>query len=80
MQPAEASDNQASVPRTFWEYLRSFGPGIVVVLTWLGAGDIVGAGVAGGNYGYRLMWVLVLSVMVASAMLQCTLRYLQHGV
>ncbi|MGC3970251.1 MAG: hypothetical protein QM775_23850 [Pirellulales bacterium] len=26
------------VPRTLLEYVRSFGPGIVVVLTWLGAG------------------------------------------
>ena len=64
MNSSEASDNLADVPRTFWQYLRSFGPGIVVVLTWLGAGDIVSSGVAGGNYGYRLMWVLVLSVMV----------------
>ena len=45
----------AHPPKTFWEYLSSFGPGIVVVLTWLGAGDIVEVGVAGGNYGYALM-------------------------
>ena len=40
----------APLPRTFWEYVRSFGPGLIVVLTWLGAGDIVDMGVAGGNY------------------------------
>lgn len=34
------------VPRTLAEYVRSFGPGIVVVLTWLGAGDVVDMGVA----------------------------------
>ena len=36
----------APIPRTFLEYLRSFGPGLIVVLTWLGAGDIVEMGVA----------------------------------
>jgi len=72
---SEAHENHPDVPRTFWEYLRSFGPGIVVVLTWLGAGDIVGAGVAGGNYGYRLMWVLVLSVMVRFAFVSLIAKY-----
>jgi len=27
----------APIPSTFWGYVKSFGPGIVVVLTWLGA-------------------------------------------
>jgi Mn2+/Fe2+ NRAMP family transporter len=49
-------------PTTFLGFLRSMGPGIVVVLTWLGAGDIVEVGVAGANYGYALMWVLVLAI------------------
>src|SRR4051812_12755612 len=31
----------ALVPSSFAEYLRSFGPGIVITLTWLGAGDVV---------------------------------------
>jgi Mn2+/Fe2+ NRAMP family transporter len=53
----------APIPRTFLEYLGSFGPGLIVVLTWLGAGDIVEMGVAGGNYGYSLMWVLVLAIV-----------------
>ena len=49
-------------PRTFSEYMRSFGPGIVIVLTWLGAGDIVEMATAGADFGYSLMWVLVLAV------------------
>src|SRR5262245_59890661 len=40
-----------TVPRSFSDYLKSFGPGIVIVLTWLGAGDIVDMGIAGANYG-----------------------------
>ena len=62
-------------PRSFMEYVRSFGPGIVVVLTWLGAGDIVDMGVAGGNYGYSLMWVLVLSVVVRYLFVSLIARY-----
>lgn len=52
------------VPKTFGKYLRSFGPGIIFVLTWLDAGDIVEVGVAGGNFGYALMWVVVLAVVM----------------
>ena len=65
----------AKIPRTFMEYLRSFGPGIVVVLTWLGAGDIVDSGVAGGNYEYALMWVLVLAAMVRFVFVSLIAKY-----
>ncbi len=40
------------------------GPGVVVVLTWLGAGDLVESATAGGNYGYLLMWSFVLALFV----------------
>ncbi|MGD9857397.1 MAG: Nramp family divalent metal transporter, partial [Planctomycetaceae bacterium] len=63
------------IPATFLEYVRSFGPGIVVVLTWLGAGDIVGAGVSGGNYGYALMWVLVLAALVRFVFVSLIAKY-----
>jgi Mn2+/Fe2+ NRAMP family transporter len=65
----------APVPRTAAEYLRSFGPGIVIVLTWLGAGDVVDMGVAGANYGYSLMWVLVLAVFVRFVLVSLITRY-----
>jgi Mn2+/Fe2+ NRAMP family transporter len=63
------------VPRGFWEYLRSLGPGIIVVLTWLGAGDVVEAGVSGGNYGYRLMWVVVVALMVRFLFVSLMAKY-----
>jgi Mn2+/Fe2+ NRAMP family transporter len=63
------------VPRTAGEYLRSFGPGIVIVLTWLGAGDIVDMGVAGANYGYSLMWVLVLAIFMRFVLVSLIARY-----
>jgi Mn2+/Fe2+ NRAMP family transporter len=63
------------VPRTFAEYLRSFGPGIVIVLTWLGAGDIVDMAVAGSSYGYSLMWMLVLAVFMRFVFVSLIARY-----
>ena len=51
------------------------GPGIVVVLTWLGAGDLVDASVAGGLYGYALMWVLALALLVRWLFVSLIARY-----
>jgi Mn2+/Fe2+ NRAMP family transporter len=65
----------ARVPSSFGEYIRSFGPGIVIVLTWLGAGDIVDMGVAGANYGYSLMWVLVAALMFRFVFVSLIARY-----
>jgi Mn2+/Fe2+ NRAMP family transporter len=67
--------DKAPVPASFSDYLRSFGPGIVVVLTWLGAGDVVDMGVAGANYGYALMWVLVVAVLVRFLFVSLIARY-----
>lgn len=50
------------VPRTVRGYLRNIGPGLVVSMSWLGAGDLVNSSVSGGNYGYALMWALVLAL------------------
>ena len=66
---------EPELPRTFFQYLRSMGPGLVVVLTWLGAGDIVDMGVAGANYGYSLMWVLVLSVIMRFVFVSVIAKY-----
>ena len=63
------------VPTTFVGFLRSLGPGIVVVLTWLGAGDIVEVGVAGANYGYALMWVLVLAIAMRFVFVSIIAKY-----
>lgn len=65
----------APVPATFMEYLRSFGPGLVIVLTWLGAGDVVESGTAGGNYGYALTWVIVLALVMRYLFVSLIARY-----
>jgi Mn2+/Fe2+ NRAMP family transporter len=70
------------VPRKFFEYVRSFGPGIVIVLTWLGAGDVVDMATAGANYGYSLLWVFVVAVAMRFFFVSSIARYQlcnQHG-
>jgi Mn2+/Fe2+ NRAMP family transporter len=70
------------VPKSFMEYVRSFGPGIVITLTWLGAGDVVDMGIAGANYGYSLMWVLVAALLFRFVFVSLIARYQlcnQHG-
>ena len=71
-----------AVPRSFSEYVRSFGPGIVVVLTWLGAGDVVDMATAGANYGYALIWVFVVAILFRFLFVSLIARYHlcnQHG-
>jgi Mn2+/Fe2+ NRAMP family transporter len=53
---------EAQVPSTFMEYVRAFGPGLLVAMAWLSAGDLVSASVSGSTYGYALMWALVVSL------------------
>jgi Mn2+/Fe2+ NRAMP family transporter len=55
--------------------VRSFGPGIVVVLTWLGAGDIVDMATAGANYGYALLWVFVIAILFRFLFVSLIARY-----
>ena len=72
----------APVPHSFLEYVRSFGPGIVIVLTWLGAGDVVDMGAAGANYGYALIWVFVVAILFRFLFVSLIVRYHlcnQHG-
>ena len=52
------------------------------MLTWLGAGDIVESGTAGGNYGYALMWMVLLALFVRFFFVSLIAKYQlcnQHG-
>lgn len=74
--------SQATVPSSFWQYVRSLGPGLVVALTWLGAGDLVDSAVAGGNYGYSLMWAMAFALFVRFLFVSIIAKYQlcnQHG-
>ncbi|HUG53361.1 MAG TPA: Nramp family divalent metal transporter [Vicinamibacteria bacterium] len=48
---------------------------MVIVLTWLGAGDVVDMAVAGSNYGYSLMWVLLVAVFMRFVFVSLVARY-----
>lgn len=53
---------EARVPTTFMDYLKGVGPGIVIAVAWLGTGDLVDSSVAGANYGYALMWAIIVAL------------------
>ncbi|MGC8954457.1 MAG: Nramp family divalent metal transporter, partial [Desulfurococcus sp.] len=40
--------------------------GVVIALTWWGAGDVVDSTAAGASYGYALMWTMTLAVLIRS--------------
>ena len=50
------------VPSTFMDYVKALGPGLLVAMAWLSAGDLVSASVSGSTYGYALMWALVIAL------------------
>ncbi|WP_216594915.1 Nramp family divalent metal transporter [Domibacillus robiginosus] len=56
-------------------FAKTFGPGILAVLTWLGAGDLVTSSVAGADYGYSLMWILALSLMLRFLIVNVIARF-----
>ena len=71
-----------AAPRGFWQHFRALGPGLVVALTWLGAGDLVDSAVAGGSYGYGLMWAMVIALAVRFFFVSIIAKYQlcnQHG-
>ncbi|ART74163.1 hypothetical protein BTO20_36490 (plasmid) [Mycobacterium dioxanotrophicus] len=50
-------------PRKWTDYAKGVGPGLLVSMAWMGAGDLVDSSVAGANYGYSLMWALGLALL-----------------
>lgn len=54
---------QVVAPRSWKQCILSIGPGFFVAMAWLGTGDLVDNAVSGANYGYALMWALVLALV-----------------
>ncbi|WP_017976527.1 Nramp family divalent metal transporter [Actinopolyspora halophila] len=74
----QEEDNKATVAtpdKAFMGRIRKFGPGIVAVLSMMGAGDLVTASVSGSSYGYNLMWLLALSLVVRFVIVNLMGRY-----
>jgi Mn2+/Fe2+ NRAMP family transporter len=53
MSSIPSAEGQAVAPAQsrFVRLLKLLGPGIIAVLSWLGAGDLITSSVAGANYG-----------------------------
>ncbi|WP_434456671.1 Nramp family divalent metal transporter [Stutzerimonas urumqiensis] len=54
---------------------KLLGPGIIAVLSWLGAGDLITSSVAGANYGYAMMWVLAGSLLLRFLIVNMIARF-----
>ncbi|MFK0270395.1 Nramp family divalent metal transporter [Pseudomonas asiatica] len=55
--------------------IKSLGPGVIAVLSWLGAGDLITSSVAGANYGYAMMWVLAVSLLLRYLIVNIIARF-----
>jgi Mn2+/Fe2+ NRAMP family transporter len=54
---------------------RVIGPGLVVAATGVGSADMVATLVAGSNYGYMLLWAVVLGVILKIVLVEGAGRY-----
>ena len=54
---------------------RLIGPGLVVAATGVGAADMVATLVAGSNYGYGLLWAVVVGVIMKIVLVEGAGRY-----
>jgi Mn2+/Fe2+ NRAMP family transporter len=54
---------------------RSIGPGIVVAATGVGAGDLVATLIAGGKFGYTLLWAAVVGCLVKISLAEAAGRW-----
>jgi Mn2+/Fe2+ NRAMP family transporter len=70
-----AGQPEPQIPRNFVDYLRGMGPGIVVALSWLGTGDLINSSVSGANYGYVLMWALVIATLARFFVVSALTKY-----
>lgn len=67
--------SNTKIPKNFVQYIKSMGPGIIVALTWLGAGDLVDSAVAGANYGYTLMWAIFIALFIRFIFVSTIAKY-----
>jgi Mn2+/Fe2+ NRAMP family transporter len=65
-------------PTTPLQYIRELGPGLVMALTWLGAGDLVDSAVAGGDYGYALTWAMAMAFFVRFVFVSLLAKFQLH--
>lgn len=55
--------------------ITSLGPGLVLSMAFLGTGDLVSSSVSGANYGYILMWSLILALVCRTFIVSAIAKY-----
>ena len=54
--------------------LKKFGPGLLVTAAFIGPGTVTTASVAGANYGFALLWVIIFSIIATIVLQEMTSR------
>ena len=54
--------------------MRRFGPGMLVAAAFIGPGSVTTASIAGANFGFVLMWALLLSIIVTFVLQEMSSR------
>ena len=49
--------------KTFWKRLKNIGPGALVAAAFIGPGTVTSCSKSGADYGYTLLWAMLLSVI-----------------
>jgi Mn2+/Fe2+ NRAMP family transporter len=73
--PSAEGKPAAPASGLFVRLAKLIGPGVIAVLSWLGAGDLITSSVAGANYGYALMWVLAVSLLLRYLIVNIIARF-----
>jgi len=73
--PGAAADAAHAAPPPGLARWKLIGPGIVVAVTGVGAGDLVATLVAGARYGHALLWAAVIGCILKIALAEAAGRY-----
>ncbi|MFT0181044.1 Nramp family divalent metal transporter [Pseudomonas benzopyrenica] len=73
--PTPSTANPSQPPRGTLARWKLVGPGIVVAVTGVGAGDLVATLIAGSRFGYALLWAAVVGCIVKIALAEGSARY-----
>ncbi|KUM41908.1 Nramp family divalent metal transporter [Pseudomonas sp. EpS/L25] len=73
--PAPSATDSAQPPSGTLARWKLVGPGIVVAVTGVGAGDLVATLIAGSRFGYALLWAAVVGCIVKIALAEGSARY-----
>ena len=61
------ADGIAEPPVGIWRTLRRIGPGLVVSASVVGSGELIATTTLGAQFGYLMLWLVIVSCVVKSA-------------